>query len=244
MNCFPTRKTILEFRNCLANLEKCKIGCMTPGLPSGSHETRAVLSWIAAWRLRSFGIGPAARAGEEGAEIYLPSRLGPLVRRAARPGPRLLRHCTQRQHGAGKGLEFDVGRGGSWSGPGPGPTVVATGRRRAACPRPAICADSAALGPRGRPDGPGLDYTVSQCFKLLDWHTPPAHVVPRTSTLLFFSLFHGSWEGDTGHLPGSGLGLLSQFPYLTFKFESPGGPGLGSCPGRRRTTSQISIVCH
>ena len=79
------------------------------------------------------GTGPAAaraaRAGEAGAGTSHPSRRGPTV---GRP----LDSRRQRQVGAGKGQEFNVGCGGS--GSGPGPAEVATGRRRAACPRPAI----------------------------------------------------------------------------------------------------------
>ena len=111
------------------------------------------------------------------------------------------------------------------------------GRRRAACPRPICC--PGAKGPPRRALALRLDYTVSHCFKLRDWRTPPAYVVPGVFTLFFFYLSHGSWERDAGRLPSSGLGsgLLSLSPsgYLTLKSESAGElPGPGSCQGRRQ----------
>ena len=101
----------------LRNTEKGKIGCTTPGQPSGSHGTRAVLSRIGVWRLQHRAGGPGRRVGCE----YLPSespRLAPAHRDDYGASTEL----------ALKGLEFDVGHGGS--GSGPGPTMVATGRRR------------------------------------------------------------------------------------------------------------------
>ena len=84
------------------------------------------------------GTGPAAQAGEVGARICHPSRRALTVGRRLDSRRRL-------QLGVGKGLEFKVGRGGS--GSGPGPAVVATGRRRAACPCTAIYGPEA-KGPR------------------------------------------------------------------------------------------------
>ena len=68
------------------------------------------------------GIGPAALAGEQGAGIYLPSRLNPSVwtPEGGRSSPRpTVTTRTTLQHGAGKGLEFNLLGG---SGPGPAPT--------------------------------------------------------------------------------------------------------------------------
>ena len=110
-------------------------------MTQGCHRVAVGLERRGAGLLRgASGTGPAARAGEAGAGICLLSSQGPTVGRR-------LDSRRRRQLGAGnlKGLEFNVGRGGS--GSGPGPAVVATGRQRAACPRPVIYGPEA-MGPR------------------------------------------------------------------------------------------------
>ena len=90
---FRLRKKVLE--NCLANLEKGKIGCSTPGPPSGSHGTRAwtELSRIVAGRRRAACHRPAiCGAGAKGP----PRRLGPCFKLRDWSTPPALRrvHCS------------------------------------------------------------------------------------------------------------------------------------------------------
>ena len=117
------------------------------------------------------GIEPpaAARAGEESESTFrvaLPGPVGP------EGGSRSPWPTTRRQHGAGKGpdsTEFDVGRGAEGSGSGGSWTHGDSDDRDGAATGGGFSASarrSAALGPKGRPDGPVLDYTVSKCFKL------------------------------------------------------------------------------
>ena len=104
----------------------------------------------------------------------------------------------------------------TWAAAGAGrvldPRLSRRGGDGAACPCPAIC------GPggkgRGRPDrdGPGLDYT--------QYHrTSSCGTGARRPRTLYQGRSHGSWERDTGRLPGSGspAGLQSRSPYLTLK---------------------------
>ena len=134
---------------------------------------------------------------------------------------------TERARGLPVEFKFDVGRGGS--GSGPRPTVVATGLQLASARR------SAALGPRGSPAASGAGHDHTECHGASSFSGGLKHTARVRCTkgvhLFFFSLSHCSWERDTGRLPGSCCsGPLSRSPYLTLKSESP---GLGSCPGRR-----------
>ena len=87
--------------------------------------------------------------------------------------------------------------------------------RRAGDGRLAAARRSTALGPGG-PDGPGVDYYDTNdtvCFKWRDWRTPPARVVPRAFTVVFFSLSHlvirvARPAGGTGRAAAAGYETL------------------------------------
>ena len=142
----------------------------------------------------------AARPGEAGAGICLSSRRGPTVGRR-------LDSRRRRQLGAGERLEFNVGRGGS--GSGPGSAEVSTGRRRAACPRPAISGP----GTEGALTGPGLTiHSILQIKGLKHAARTRRLRGVYPPLLLPVSLQLGSRHRTPA--AGSGSGQLSRSPSL------------------------------
>ena len=191
-----------------------------------------------------------------------------LVAKARLSGRRL---DPRRRHqlGAVQGLEFNVGSGGSGSGPGVLDMRWSRDSRRAGDGRLAAALRSTALGPRA-PDGPGLDHTQCASSCGTGARRPHASGVSKAFTVVFICPSHlvvrvarpgpglqvtGRAAGHSGHRPGScSLAMLSAPPVTpltravsTAAVQSGSwhtaewSPGQPPGPGQRRPGGQWDV---